>query len=121
MRKAYGALLDLRERRSVYETVLDRYGERLPGAEGLSDMVHRKLGREALSAAGRVYGLGRSEQAYVDELLAFAVDCSPDVSGQPLYRTMQSRKLIGPRGMYYLLDHKGRWWLRRRSWKYRGY
>jgi glycosyltransferase involved in cell wall biosynthesis len=121
MRRAYGALLDLRERRSVYETVLDRYGERLPGAGDLSAVVHRKLGEGALWAAGRAYGWGRTEQAYVDELLAFAVDCSPEVSRLPLYRSLQSRKLIGPRGMYYLLDHKGRWWLRRRSWKYRGF
>ena len=121
MRKGYSALADLRERRSVFEMVLDRDGDRLPGAQGLSDIVHDKLAREALWAAGRAYGWGRTEQAYVDELLAFAVECSPEVSSQPLYRTLQSRKLIGPRGMYYLVDQKGRWWLRRRSWKYRGY
>jgi glycosyltransferase involved in cell wall biosynthesis len=121
MRKGYNALADLRERRSVFEMVLDRDGDRLPGALGLSDTVHDKLAREALWAAGRAYGWGRTDQAYVDELLAFAVDCSPEVRRLPLYRTLQSRKLIGPRGGYYLLDHKGRWWLRRRSWKYRGY
>ena len=121
MRKGYNALADLRERRSVFEMVLDRDGDRLPGAQGLSDTVHDKLAREALCAAGRAYGWGRTDQAYVDELLAFAVDCSPEVRRLPLYRTLQSRKLIGPRGGYYLLDHKGRWWLRRRSWKYRGY
>jgi glycosyltransferase involved in cell wall biosynthesis len=121
MRKAYSALLDLRERRAVYETVLDGYSERLPDAAAMSDIVHYKLGREALWVAGRAYGLGRSEQAYADELAAFAIDCFPGVARLPLYRSLQSRKHIGPRGMYYLLDHKAHWWLRRRSWKYRGF
>jgi glycosyltransferase involved in cell wall biosynthesis len=121
MRKAYSRLMDLRERRSVYETVLDRDGETLPDAKDLSDIVHRQLAREALWEAGRAYGLGRAQQAHADELIAFAADCWPEVSRLPLYRTLQSRKRIGPRGMYYLLDHKAQWWLRRRSWKYRGF
>ena len=62
-----------------------------------------------------------SGQASVDELVAFASDCWPEVSGLSLYRTLQARKRIGPRGMYYMLNHKGHWWLRRRGWKFRGY
>jgi glycosyltransferase involved in cell wall biosynthesis len=136
MRKAYSALRDLRERRSVYATVLDRYGERLPDAAGLSDSVHRKLGEEAVWAAARVYDRGRirqtqlarrflgagaeQEEPDVDGLLVFAVDCWPEVARLPLYRTLQSRKRIGPRWMSYMLAHKAQWWLRRRSWKYRG-
>jgi hypothetical protein len=50
----------------------------------------------------------------------FAFDCWPEVSRLPLYRTLQSHKRIGPRGMYYMLNNKGQWWLRRRSWMYRG-
>jgi glycosyltransferase involved in cell wall biosynthesis len=137
MRKAYSALMDLRERRLVYETVLDRYSERLPDAKGLSDIVHRNLGREALWAAGRAYGPGRVRQAglarrllgaganeeeqEVDELAAFAFDCWPEVSKLPLYRTLEAHKRLGPRAMRYMLAQKGQWWLRRRSWKYRGY
>ena len=120
MRKAYSALLDLRERRLVFEMVLDRYGERLPDAKGLSGIVRRNLGREALWAAGRAYDQGGTEQPDVDELMAFAVDCWPGVSRLPLYRTLQSRRRIGPRGLYYMLNQKGQWWLRRRSWKYQG-
>jgi glycosyltransferase involved in cell wall biosynthesis len=121
MRKAYSALLDLRERRLVYETVLDRYGARLPDAKALYDIVHRKLGREALWAAGRAYGRERAQQAYVDELAAFALDCWPEASSLPLYRTLESHKSIGPRAMCYMLAQKAQWWLRRRSWKYRGF
>ena len=134
---AVSALMDLRQRRSVFETVLERYGERLTDVKRLSRVVHRQLGREALWAAGRVYDRGRlrqtelarrllgagpsEEERDVDELVAFAVDCWPGVSRLPLYRTLQSRKRIGPSGMYYMINEKGQWWLRRRGWKYRGY
>jgi glycosyltransferase involved in cell wall biosynthesis len=138
MSSGVSALMDLHQRRSVFEIVLDRYGERLRDVKKLADIVHRQLGREALWAAGRVYDRGRARQTElarrflgagaatvedesdIDELMAFALDCWPGVSRLPLYRTLQSDKRIGPRGMYYMLNQKGRWWLRRRSWKYRG-
>jgi glycosyltransferase involved in cell wall biosynthesis len=129
MRKAYSALRDLRERRLVFETVLDRSGERLPDARALSGIVHRKLGQEALWAAGRLYDRERTQQPDVDELVAFAVDCWPEASRLPLYRALRLGEHIGPRAMLGLepfvrsavFTHKVRWWLRRRSWKYRGY
>jgi glycosyltransferase involved in cell wall biosynthesis len=137
MSKAVSALMDLRQRRSVFEIVLDRYGDGLTDSKRLSDIVHRQLSREALWAAGRVYDRGRirqtelarrflgtaadEEERDVDELLAFALDCWPQAGRLPLYRTLESRKRIGPRGMYYMLSNKGQWWLRRRSWKYRGF
>jgi hypothetical protein len=52
---------------------------------------------------------------------AFAFDCWPEVSRLPLYRTLEAHKGIGPRAMRYMLAQKAQWWLRRRSWKYRGY
>jgi hypothetical protein len=137
MRKAVNTLMDLRERRLAFQTVLDRDGERLPDAKRMSGMVYRALAKEALWAAGRVYDQGRirqtelarrflgaganEEEQDIDELVAFAVDCWPEVSWLPLYRALQSRKRIGPRGMSYMLNQKGQWWLRRRGWKLRGY
>jgi len=121
MRTSFNALMDLRQKRLAFEVVLDRYGDRLSDAQRLSDLVHRKLGREALWAAARAYDLGQARQTPADELVAFAFDCWPEVSRLPLYRTLQSREHIGPRGMYYMLNNKGQWWLRRRSWKYRGF
>jgi glycosyltransferase involved in cell wall biosynthesis len=136
MSKSVTTLMELRQRRAVFEVVLDRYGERLPDIKRLSGIVHRQLGREALWASGRVYDRGRLRRTElgrrllgaganeperdVDELLDFAFDCWPEVSRLLLYRNLQSRKSIGPRGMYYMLNQKARWWLRRRSWKYRG-
>ncbi len=120
MRKSYDALMDLSQRRLTFEMVLDRYGESMPDARRLSAVVHRKLGREALWAAARAY---RQEhrQADVSEILAFAVDCWPEAGGLPLYRALRSGTSIGPRGLHYMLRRKGEWWLRRRSWKYRGF
>ncbi len=138
MSSGVSVLMDLRQRRSVFEVVLDRYGESLPDPKRLSDIVHRQLGREALWAAGRVYDRGRLRRTElarrflgawanedgerdIDELVAFAFDCWPEVGRLPLYRTLRSRKRIGPRGVYYMLNQKGQWWLHRQSWKYRGF
>jgi glycosyltransferase involved in cell wall biosynthesis len=128
MRKAFSALMDLRERQLAFDVLLERYGERSSEATRLSEFVRRALGREALWAAGRAYHPGSFEQTSVDELLAFASDCWPEVSRLPLYRTLQLRKSVGPRAMLCLqpliesavFTRKVRWWLRRRSWKYRG-
>jgi hypothetical protein len=56
----------------------------------------------------------------IEELIDFASDCWPEVVKHPLYRSLRSDKRIGPRGMYYMLNQKGQWWLRRRGWKYLG-
>ncbi len=137
MSKAVSALMDLRQRRFIFEIVLDRYGDKLPDPQHMSAVVHRALAREALWAAGRVYNRGRmrqtelarrflgvgpnEEERDVEELMAFASDCWPEVSRLSLYRTLESCERIGPRGMYYMLNQKGQWSLRRRSWKYRGF
>ena len=56
----------------------------------------------------------------MDELVAFAFDCWPEVNRLPLYSTLQLRKRIGPRAMPYLepfmvsaFAHKAHGWLRR--------
>ena len=129
MRKASNALTDLRGRRLVFEVVLERCGERLSEATRLSGLMGRALGRQALWAAAGAYHPASPEQTSVDELLAFAVDCWPEVSRLPLYRSLQRRESIGPRAMLCLqpfiesavFTHKVQCWLRRRSWKYRGF
>lgn len=129
MRKAFSTLMDLRERRLVFGTALERYGEGLPEATRLADLVRRALAREALWAAGRACHRGSADPASVDELLAFAFDCWPEVTRLPLYRTLQLRKNIGPRLTQCLqpciesavFTNRVQRWLRRRSWKYRGF
>jgi hypothetical protein len=137
MSKGVSPLMDLCQRRSVFEVVLERDGDKLRNPAHLSDVVHRALAREALWAAARVYdrgrlrrtelarrflGVGAAEDDHdVVELLAFAVDCWRDVERLELYRTLQSGTVLGPRAVEYMLAQKAKWWLHRRSWKYRGY
>ena len=99
---AYDPLLTLRQYRLAYESVLDRCGDRLPDATHLSDLVHRKLASEALVAAARAYDQGSTQETPVGELVAFAVDCWPEVHTLPVYHALQLRQRIGPRVMPYL-------------------
>ena len=121
MRKGFNQLLDLRERLAVYDTVLDRYGDQLGDATWLSEAAGAKLGREALWTAGRASMRSDVDQGHVDELLAFAVDCAPDVKRLPLHEALASHTRLGPRSMGWLFTEKVQWWLRRRAWTYRGY
>lgn len=128
MHTPFTALTDLRQRRQAFEAVLDRYAERLPDAKRLSDLMYRKLSRQALWAAARAYDGGRSQQAQIDELVAFAFECWPEASRLPVYQTLKLYQRIGPRVMPNLqpfvlsafVDKAGRR-LRRQSWNWRGY
>jgi glycosyltransferase involved in cell wall biosynthesis len=121
MSTAYTPLPTLRQYRLVYEGVLDRFGGSLHDAARLSDLVHRKLAYEALVAAARAYDRGQTQQTPIEELVAFALDCSPEAKSLPIYRALQVRKRVGPRVMPYLQPfvipaaacRKGRtWWQR---------
>lgn len=137
MSTSVSALMDLRQRKSVFDAVLERYSESIPDTRRMSGLVRRRLAREALWAAGRVYdrgpvrqsdlgrrlmGTGANEaEKDIDQLLDFALDCWPQASGLPVYRALRGGKNLGPRELYYLVSEKGQWWLRRRGWKYRGF
>ncbi|HUK70325.1 MAG TPA: glycosyltransferase [Streptosporangiaceae bacterium] len=127
MTRSRTPLVDLRQRRLAYEAVLERCADQLPDAASLSDVVHRRLGREALWSAARAYDRGRTEQTPVDELIVFAFDCWPEAKRLPVYRGLQLREWLGPRVMPYLqpfvLSAVGRkaqewWWWQ--SWARRG-
>ena len=120
MRKGYSWLADLRERRLVFETVISRHGDTLPDPERLYALVRRQLAKRRSGMPDERTNGGRGRSAQVDELTAFAIDCWPEVTRQPLYSTLQSRKRIGPRAAAFIFTHKAHWWARRRSWKYRG-
>lgn len=125
---SYSALMDLRQVRLAYEMTLDQHAGKLADAARASSVLHRKLGNQALGAAARAYDRGETRDSSVDELVAFAVDCWPGASRLLRYRTLRLRERIGPRYMRYLrpfivsaFAHKAQGWLRRRSWKLRGY
>jgi glycosyltransferase involved in cell wall biosynthesis len=137
MSMAVSPLMDLLQRREVFEVVLQRYAHALPDADHLRDTVHRQLAREALWAAGRVHdrgplrrselgrrlmGAGRNpEEGDVEELLAYAAECWPDAKRTRLYRHLEAQDPLGPLELLELVNRKREWWLRRRAWKYRGY
>jgi glycosyltransferase involved in cell wall biosynthesis len=120
-------LVDLRQRRLAYESVLARCAGRLPEAARLSDVVHRRLAAEALWSAARAYDRGRTDQAPVDELISFALDCWPDAKKLPVYQGLRMRQRIGPRVMPYLqpfvlsaVARKAENWWWWRTWARRG-
>ena len=128
MRTSYSPLPDLQQQRLAWEVALENCHERMSDPRRLDDVVHRKLARAALWAAARSYDEGRADETVVDELVAFAFDCWPEVRRLPLYGTLRLRRSIGPHRMSRLepfmvsaFATKAHGWLRRRSWKYRGY
>ena len=95
-------LVTLRQVRAAHEAVLRRCGEVLPNAAELSEMVHRRLAREALWSATRAYDRRRTGAVPVEGLVAFALDCWPDAARLSAYRALQLRRRIGPTVMPYL-------------------
>lgn len=127
MMKSYSALADLRQRRLAYEKVLERCHDQLPEKAMLSELIHRKLSKEALWTAARAYDRGRTHHTPVDELVAFAFECWPGADTLTAYKGLQLRRLIGPAAMPYLQPlvltafarKAGNWWWRQ-TWKLRG-
>ena len=127
MRTGYDALGDLRQKRLAFELALCRSGPRLSDPRTVSDRVHRKLSRDALWFAVRALDLRQTDMTPVDELIAFAFDCWPGAATLPVYRTLQLRRRVGPRAVAAAqpllvtpLARRGRGWLQRQSWRYRG-
>lgn len=95
-------VIDLRQRQLAFDALLDRCGDRLTNPDHLYQVVHRKLGREALRRASRAYDRGKTSQTPVDELVAFALDCYPAIARSPVHRGLRLRQAVGPRWMPYL-------------------
>lgn len=145
MSTAYTPLPTLYQYRLAYESALASIGPDVVDADRLSELVHRKLAREALLAAARAYDKGRVSETPVDDLMAFAVSCWPAARTLPVYQSLQLRRRIGTRMMPYLQplvlpaaaarkaeswwQRRGeqsfgeqfrRWWLRNRAVKHQG-
>jgi glycosyltransferase involved in cell wall biosynthesis len=127
MTNARTSLVDLGQRRLAYEALLARCAGELPDHARLSAMVHRRLAWEALWSVARAYDRGRTSQTPVDDLVAFAVDCSPEASKLPVYWGLKLRRRIGPQIMPYLqplvlsaVIRKAQNWLWWRTWNRRG-
>jgi glycosyltransferase involved in cell wall biosynthesis len=128
MSKSHDQLADLEQRRLAYEVTLERCTDALSEQhQQLSDEVHKKLAGQALWYAARAYDRGRTDQVPVDELVAFARDCWPDMTSLGSFRGLRLRQRIGPAAMPYLqplvltaVARKARQWWWWRSWQRRG-
>jgi glycosyltransferase involved in cell wall biosynthesis len=127
MTKSWTPLTDLEQRRLAFDAVLDRCAGQLTDAARLSEIVHRRLGWEALWSAARAYDRGRAGETPVDELIEFAFDCWPAAARLPVYHGLRLRQRIGPRAMPYLqplvisaVARKAQNWWWWQSWKLRG-
>jgi glycosyltransferase involved in cell wall biosynthesis len=128
MSKSRDLLADLVHRRLAYEVTLERCAEALADQrQELLDTVHRKLASQALLHAARAYDRGRTDQVPVDELLAFARDCWPDVTSLSSFWGLRLRQRLGPAVMPYLqpliltaVARKAQNWWWWRSWRRRG-
>lgn len=128
MSKSRDLLADLVHRRLAYEVTLERCAEALADQrQELLDTVHRRLASQALWHAARAYDRGRTDQVPVDELLAFARDCWPDVTSLSSFWGLRLRQRLGPAVMPYLqpliltaVARKAQNWWWWRSWRRRG-
>jgi glycosyltransferase involved in cell wall biosynthesis len=122
-----GSMDDLSQRLAAYEAVLEGCRDRLVDRDGLDELVHRAIARQALRRAARAYDRGRTATVPVDDLVTFAAACWPEYRTLPEYRGLAVRRRIGPRTMPYLQPlvlsaavHRGReklWW---RKWRRTG-
>jgi glycosyltransferase involved in cell wall biosynthesis len=120
-------VVDLRQRQLAFDALLETCGERLANPDHLYRAAHRKLSREAIWHASRGYDRGKTDRCPVEELVAFALDCWPEIARGSAYRGLRLRQAVGPRWMPYLqpfiwsaVAHKignKRWW---RAWERHG-
>lgn len=120
-------LVDLYERKGAYDLAAGYCRDKLPEIAQLSDVVYRKLAREALWAAARAYDRGHTDRVPVDGLIQFALDCWPGAASTPMYKAVRLRQRIGPRMMPRLqplvlsaIPRKAQNWWWWRSWANRG-
>ncbi|MFY1636623.1 glycosyltransferase family 2 protein [Solwaraspora sp. WMMB335] len=92
-----GQLLDLRERRTVFETVFDGPGGRFSDATAMHRTARRALAGEALQIASHAYDRGRTAEVDVDSFIAFARETFADYQQLPQWRALQRRSRVGAR------------------------
>jgi hypothetical protein len=90
-----GRILDITERRTVFEVLFDGPGGRLPNATALHNTAKRALAAEALEEACRAYDRRRTQTMDVDGFVEFALATYPDVRDLPEWRALQRRRRVG--------------------------
>jgi glycosyltransferase involved in cell wall biosynthesis len=97
MSTTYGKLVDLTERRLVFDTLFSGLGSRLRLATELHRTARSALADEALADACRAYDRGRTGTVDVQSYIDFALDTYPEARQLPHWRALQRRQWVGAR------------------------
>jgi GT2 family glycosyltransferase len=92
-----GDLLDLYERRTVFEVLFEGPGRQLPNAPSLHLSAKRALAGEALERACHAYDRGLTESEDIDGCVEFALETFPDSRQLQQWRALQRRRMVGAR------------------------
>jgi hypothetical protein len=87
-----GHLKDLEARRTVFASLFDEVGDRLPDAPRLEAMARRALAVNAIDTACRAYDAGRENDEPVDDYAALALDVYPTTPNLRQWRALQRRR-----------------------------
>jgi glycosyltransferase involved in cell wall biosynthesis len=96
MRSKYnGQLLDLYQRKAVFEFFFEHYGNN-GNRKHLHDEARRALASEALWDACRAYDHNKLEERKANELVEFARTTYPALAALPEFRALERRRRLGP-------------------------
>jgi len=93
-----GPLVEIKDRRTAFESFFMGAGSRLPGASRLHDTVCRTLAKQALWRASRAYDRGTAtgvERQLAEDLTAFALETYPRTRRLPEWWGLRLRQRIG--------------------------
>jgi hypothetical protein len=97
-----GRLLDLEERRMVFQVLFSGPGSALPRSAELERTVRRTLAAEALEQAFHAYDRGRAGSEDVPGLVRFGRETFPGAELLPQWRALQRRQRVGARWAHYV-------------------
>ena len=92
-----GRLLDLIERRTVFNVLFSGPGSQMRNANELHRTARSALADQALADVCYMYDRGRIAAGDVDSYVDFALTTYPDVAALPHWSALQRRRRIGPR------------------------
>jgi Glycosyl transferase family 2 len=92
-----GLILDLRERRTVFDVLFAGPGGQLSRQADLHAMARRTLAGEALELACHKYDRGHTDTEEVAGLVDFAEETYARLRELPQWRALERRRRVGPR------------------------
>lgn len=97
MSESYGKLVDLVERRAVFDTLFSGLGSRMRRAAELHRTARSALADEALADACHAYDRGQTRAVNVTDYIEFALATCPEAGQLPHWRALQRRQRVGAR------------------------